>query len=184
MSGHLFFREGWYGTDDALHNAMRLLAAIGRRGSLTEWRRGLPRTHATPELRLDCPDADKARVADTVAAVWSGLRAEAAAGAPYAWHKSPAELTRQEWAGKLLGWLLTAFATSLGAQFWFRLLSETLKLRAAGRKPAPPPAEEEAAPVATGAVPASGESASPGDGAARSPGTARERGTLPLSAEG
>ena len=30
MSGHLFFVEGWYGTDDALHNAVRLLAAIGR----------------------------------------------------------------------------------------------------------------------------------------------------------
>ena len=62
MSGHLFFAENWYGTDDALHNAMRLLAAIGRRGDLTAWRRRLPRSHATPELRLACPDEDKARI--------------------------------------------------------------------------------------------------------------------------
>lgn len=62
MSGHLFFAHDWYGTDDALHNAMRLLAAVGRRGNVTEWRRRLPRTHATPELRLDCPDGDKAGV--------------------------------------------------------------------------------------------------------------------------
>jgi phosphomannomutase len=62
MSGHLFFAEDWYGTDDALHNAVRLLAAIGRRGSLTAWREALPRTHATPELRLPWPDADKPRV--------------------------------------------------------------------------------------------------------------------------
>ena len=62
MSGHLFFAEDWYGTDDALHNAVCLLAAIGRHGSLTTWREALPRTHATPELRLPCPDADKPRV--------------------------------------------------------------------------------------------------------------------------
>ncbi|MCC7271133.1 MAG: hypothetical protein IT561_00595 [Alphaproteobacteria bacterium] len=34
------------------------------------------------------------------------------------------------------GWLLTAFAASLGTQFWFNILGEALKLRAAGRKPA------------------------------------------------
>jgi phosphomannomutase len=68
MSGHLFCVEDWYGTDDALHNAMRLLAAIGRRGSLTAWRETLPRTHATPELRLACPDADKARVLQEIEA--------------------------------------------------------------------------------------------------------------------
>ena len=75
MSGHLFFSEGWYGTDDALHNAVRLLAAIGRRGSLTAWRQALPRTHATPELRLPCPDADKPRV---LAAIEQALVAEGA----------------------------------------------------------------------------------------------------------
>ena len=76
MSGHLFFAEDWYATDDALHNAVRLLAAIGRRGSLTRWREALPRTHATPELRLPCPDTDKARV---LAEIERALIAEGAA---------------------------------------------------------------------------------------------------------
>jgi len=44
-----------------------------------------------------------------------------------------------EWAPKLLGWLLTAIATSLGAQFWFNIMSEALKLRAAGHKPGEDP---------------------------------------------
>ena len=50
----------------------------------------------------------------------------------YAWKRRPAP---GEWPGKLLGWLLTAIATSFGAQFWFNLLSEALKLRATGPKP-------------------------------------------------
>jgi phosphomannomutase len=76
MSGHLFLVEDWYGTDDALHNAMRLLTAIGRRGSLTAWRRTLPETHATPDLRIPCPDAEKTRV---LAEVERALTAEGAA---------------------------------------------------------------------------------------------------------
>ena len=77
MSGHLFIADDWYGTDDALHNAMRLLRAIGRSGaSLAAFRAGLPETFATPELRLDCPDGDKARV---LAAVARALADEGAA---------------------------------------------------------------------------------------------------------
>jgi hypothetical protein len=63
----------------------------------------------------------------------------------YAWQNppkflstSPLEWDRNNWVdllAKLLGWFLTALATSLGAQFWFNLMSEALKLRAAGRKP-------------------------------------------------
>ena len=49
----------------------------------------------------------------------------------------------KEWLPKLLGWLLTALATSLGAQFWFNLMSEALKLRAAGNKPKDEPEKAE-----------------------------------------
>lgn len=69
MSGHLFYADRWYGTDDALHVAMRLLAAIGRGGvSLAEFRRGLPATFATPELRLPCADEAKTGVLAAVSA--------------------------------------------------------------------------------------------------------------------
>jgi hypothetical protein len=51
----------------------------------------------------------------------------------YAWQKVPTG--PKEWLSKALGWLLTALATSLGAQFWFNILSEAMKLRASGPKP-------------------------------------------------
>lgn len=37
-----------------------------------------------------------------------------------------------EWLGKMLGWLVTVAAVSLGAPFWFDLLSKVARLRAAG----------------------------------------------------
>lgn len=69
MSGHIFFADDWTGTDCALHVAMRLLAALART-DLAAFRARLPTTVATPELRLPCPDADKARI---LAAVEAGL---------------------------------------------------------------------------------------------------------------
>ena len=69
MSGHIFYADRWHGTDDALHVAMRLLAALGHSGeTLAGFRRSLPETFATPELRLPCPDDAKAAVLDAVAA--------------------------------------------------------------------------------------------------------------------
>ena len=67
MSGHIFFEDCWHATDDALFVAMRLLLALGRLGcSLQEFRRSLPHTSATPELRLHCPEHRKAQVIDEV----------------------------------------------------------------------------------------------------------------------
>jgi hypothetical protein len=51
------------------------------------------------------------------------------------------EQTRQEaggnWLIKILGWLITGLAVSLGAPFWFDLLNRFVDLRGAGRRPAP-----------------------------------------------
>lgn len=69
MSGHIFFGDRWHHADDGLYVAMRALGALHRSGrSLAEFRRALPATYATPELRLPCPDEDKARVLSAVAA--------------------------------------------------------------------------------------------------------------------
>lgn len=63
MSGHIFYADLWNGTDDAIHVAMRLLGALGRSGqSLATFRARLPRTHATPEIRMPCPDEAKAAI--------------------------------------------------------------------------------------------------------------------------
>ncbi len=60
MSGHIFFKHRWYGFDDALYSAVRLLAIAGSAGqSLAEMRDSLPTFVNTPELRFDCPEDRK-----------------------------------------------------------------------------------------------------------------------------
>ncbi|HWF99050.1 MAG TPA: phosphomannomutase/phosphoglucomutase [Steroidobacteraceae bacterium] len=69
MSGHLFFAECWEGTDDALFAAVRLLDCLAHSGqTLGQFRRGLPLTAATPELRIPCPEDCKSEVLRQVAA--------------------------------------------------------------------------------------------------------------------
>ncbi len=60
MSGHMFFGGDWYGFDDGLFAAARLLAYVAREGGpLSKLLADLPKTYATPELRVDCPDEKK-----------------------------------------------------------------------------------------------------------------------------
>ncbi len=60
MSGHLFFGGDWFGFDDALFAAARLLeiVAAGPPG-VARLLADLPKTFATPEIRVDCPDDEK-----------------------------------------------------------------------------------------------------------------------------
>jgi phosphomannomutase/phosphoglucomutase len=60
MSGHMFFGGDWYGFDDALFAAARLLAYVARAGGpLSRLLADVPTTIATPELRVDCADERK-----------------------------------------------------------------------------------------------------------------------------
>ncbi|HWB52043.1 MAG TPA: phosphomannomutase/phosphoglucomutase [Stellaceae bacterium] len=69
MSGHIFFGDRWYGFDDAVYVAVRLLGIIGRgTQSLSEIAAALPATFNTPELRLDCDEAQKFAIVAAVAA--------------------------------------------------------------------------------------------------------------------
>jgi phosphomannomutase/phosphoglucomutase len=67
MSGHIFFAERWYGFDDGIYAGARLLEILGRtdRG-VSELLADLPPSETTPEIRVDCPDEVKFRVADRV----------------------------------------------------------------------------------------------------------------------
>ena len=57
MSGHMFFAEGWYGFDDAMYGAARLLRIVADTGkSIKEMMSDVPRFVSTPEIRVDCPD--------------------------------------------------------------------------------------------------------------------------------
>ncbi len=69
MSAHLFFADRFYGHDDALYAAVRLLNAIGTFGdSLAAFRDSLPKVVNTPELRFPCDETRKFVVIEEVAA--------------------------------------------------------------------------------------------------------------------
>ena len=60
MSGHMFFSEGFYGFDDAMYGAARLLHIVAESGkSIRELLADVPRFVSTPEIRIDCPDDRK-----------------------------------------------------------------------------------------------------------------------------
>ena len=57
MSGHMFFAEGWYGFDDAMYGAARLLRIVADSGkSVKQTMADVPKFISTPEIRVDCPD--------------------------------------------------------------------------------------------------------------------------------
>jgi phosphomannomutase len=67
MSGHIFFADGWYGFDDAMYAALRLLAILAKRpDSLADIRDRLPAVINTPELRFPCSDTRKREVVEEV----------------------------------------------------------------------------------------------------------------------
>jgi len=69
MSGHIFFNDKWYGFDDALYAAVRLLGIVARgTQSVASFRQGLPHVVNTPELRFDCAEDRKFEVVKEVAA--------------------------------------------------------------------------------------------------------------------
>ena len=60
MSGHMYFGEGWYGFDDALYGAARLLKIVADSGkSVRELLADVPRFVSTPEIRVTCADDRK-----------------------------------------------------------------------------------------------------------------------------
>ena len=75
MSGHMFFTEGFYGHDDALYGAARLLRILGDTGKrVDELLADVPRFVSTPELRVDCPDDRKFAVVAAAQAYFAGRR--------------------------------------------------------------------------------------------------------------
>ncbi|MEO0033426.1 MAG: hypothetical protein RIS94_3184, partial [Pseudomonadota bacterium] len=69
MSGHVFFAHDYYGFDDALYAAIRLIAASVRLGqSVTQLRGAMPAMINTPELRFQVDESRKFAVIDEVKA--------------------------------------------------------------------------------------------------------------------
>lgn len=60
MSGHMFFADEYFGYDDALYACARLLRILsGSSKSLSELLADVPKTYATPEIRVECAEEEK-----------------------------------------------------------------------------------------------------------------------------
>jgi phosphomannomutase/phosphoglucomutase len=67
MSGHVFFADRYFGYDDAVYAACRLLEIVSRRKEpLSQYLKDLPRTYTTPEIRVSCPETVKFALVDRV----------------------------------------------------------------------------------------------------------------------
>ncbi len=67
MSGHIFFAHQYYGFDDAIYAAIRLIRAVTQLGgSLTELRSAMPRMINTPEMRFQVDESRKFPVVEEV----------------------------------------------------------------------------------------------------------------------
>ena len=77
MSGHIFFADEYYGFDDALYAAIRLIAASARLGkSVTELRGAMPGVLNTPELRFQVDESRKFAAIEEVKARLAGTDAD------------------------------------------------------------------------------------------------------------
>ena len=67
MSGHIFFSHRFFGYDDAVYAALRLLEILSNTGKkVSELLQGVPNAISTPEIRVDCPDDIKFKVVEEV----------------------------------------------------------------------------------------------------------------------
>ena len=60
MSGHMFFEHRYFGFDDAVYAACRLLEILSKTAApASSMLADVPKTFTTPEIRVDCPDDKK-----------------------------------------------------------------------------------------------------------------------------
>jgi phosphomannomutase len=58
MSGHIFFKERWYGFDDGTYAGCRLLEILSRSSNANATLNALPTSHSTPELNVACTEGE------------------------------------------------------------------------------------------------------------------------------
>ena len=62
MSGHIFFKERWFGFDDGTYAACRLLEILSRAKDASAVLNALPTSHSTPELNVPCAEGEPHRL--------------------------------------------------------------------------------------------------------------------------
>jgi len=73
MSGHMFFRDEYFGFDDAIYASCRLLRILSNTDQkIHEILATAPKYYATPEIRADCPDNEKFGVVKEIVRYFKG----------------------------------------------------------------------------------------------------------------
>ncbi len=62
MSGHIFFKERWFGFDDGTYAGCRLLEILSRHNDPSAVLNALPTSHSTPELNVACAEGEPHRL--------------------------------------------------------------------------------------------------------------------------
>ncbi|MFT3776986.1 MAG: phosphomannomutase/phosphoglucomutase [Ottowia sp.] len=78
MSGHIFFKERWYGFDDGTYAGCRLLEILSRHPDPSAVLNALPTSFSTPELNVPCAEGEPHRLAAELQALAGDLFAEPA----------------------------------------------------------------------------------------------------------
>ncbi|MNU22972.1 Phosphomannomutase/phosphoglucomutase [compost metagenome] len=68
MSGHIFFKERWYGFDDGIYAAARLLEILSSAPDPSALLEGLPQSCATPELKLETAEGESVELVEALRA--------------------------------------------------------------------------------------------------------------------
>jgi phosphomannomutase / phosphoglucomutase len=68
MSGHIFFKDRWYGFDDGLYTAARLLEILSKESNPNQTLLDLPNAICTPELQMACAEGEPFKVLEDIKA--------------------------------------------------------------------------------------------------------------------
>jgi phosphomannomutase len=69
MSGHIFFKERWFGFDDGTYAGCRLLEILSRHADPSAVLNGLPTSFSTPEINVPCAEGEPHRVSAALQAL-------------------------------------------------------------------------------------------------------------------
>ncbi len=72
MSGHIFFKERWFGFDDGTYAGCRLLEIVSRQPDANAVLNALPTSHSTPELNVACAEGEPHAVTQALQALAAG----------------------------------------------------------------------------------------------------------------
>lgn len=73
MSGHIFFKNRFFGFDDAIYASSRFIEIMSSwKGKASELLSDVPKTISTPEIRVDCPEEIKFKIATAAQKAFAG----------------------------------------------------------------------------------------------------------------